>query len=83
MAKAQIERSDWRTAGIVDKAIDMLADSIVSHSKTSQRTVEEIDQIKAGTIDYRATHSAQVGAEQTLITGAEIVKVDGGQIHMG
>jgi len=25
MAKARIERSDWRTAGIVDKAIDMLA----------------------------------------------------------
>lgn len=67
----------------VGKAIDMLADSIVSHSKTSQRTVEEVDVVKAGTIDYRATHSAQVGAEQTLITGAEIVKVDGGQIHMG
>lgn len=67
----------------VGKAIDMLADRIVSHSKTSQRTVEEVDQVKAGTIDYRATGSAQIGGEQALVTGAELVKVDGGQIHVG
>ncbi len=67
----------------VGKAIDTLADRLVSHSKTSQRTVEEIDVVKAGTIDYRATNSAQIGGEQTLVTGAQIVKVDGGQIHVG
>lgn len=67
----------------VGKAIETMADRIVSHSKTSQRTVEAIDQVKAGTIDYRAAHSAQIAGEQALVTGTELVKVEGGQIHVG
>jgi hypothetical protein len=68
---------------LVGKAIETLADRITSHSKTAQRTVESVDAVKAGTIDYRAEHSAQIGGEQAIVTGAEIVKVDGGQIHVG
>ncbi len=68
---------------VVGKLIETLAERISVHSQTSQRTVEHIDQVAAGTIDYRATHSARIGAEHALISGAEIVKVDGGQIHLG
>lgn len=68
---------------LVGKAIETLADRIVTHSKTAQRTVETVDQVKAGTIDYRAEHSVQIGGEQALVTGAEIVKLEGGQIHVG
>lgn len=68
---------------LVGKAIETLADRIVSHSKTAHRTVETVDQIKAGTIDYRATHSAHIGGEHALVTGAELVKVGGAQIHVG
>jgi hypothetical protein len=68
---------------LVSKVVETVADQILAHSKTSQRTVEALDQVKAGTIDYRATGSAQIGAEHTLITGAELVKVDAGQIHLG
>ena len=68
---------------IVGKLVETIADQLSTHSKVSQRTVEELDQVKSGTIDYRATGSAQIGAEHALITGAELVKVDGGQIHLG
>ncbi|MDC0674498.1 DUF3540 domain-containing protein [Nannocystis radixulma] len=68
---------------VVGKVVETLADRISQHSKISQRTVEQIDQVKAGTIDYRATCSAQIGAEHALVTGAELVKIDGGQIHLG
>ncbi len=68
---------------VVGTLIETIADKISTHSKVSQRTVEELDQVQSGTIDYRAKHSAQIGAEQALISGAELVKVDGGQIHLG
>lgn len=68
---------------LVGKLIETFADKIGAHSKVSQRTVEELDQVQAGTIDYRAQHSAQINAEQALITGTELVKVDSGQIHLG
>ena len=70
-------------ATFVGKLIETLADRISTHSKTSHRTVDEIDQLEAGTIHYRASESAQIGAEHTLITGGEMVKVEGGQIHLG
>ncbi|MFO7564010.1 MAG: DUF3540 domain-containing protein [Enhygromyxa sp.] len=70
-------------ATFVGKHLETLAERITAHSKTSQRSVEQLDQVKAGTIDYRATSSAQIGAEHALITGAELVKVEGGQIHLG
>lgn len=81
-----VMRSLFTHAGkvtLVGKLIETIADKISAHSKVSQRTVEDLDQVQSGTIDYRAQHSAQLGAEQTLISGAELVKVDGGQIHLG
>ncbi len=68
---------------LVGKIVETFADKLSSYSKTSQRTVEALDQVQSGTIDYRAKNSAQIGAEHALITGAELVKVDGGQIHLG
>lgn len=68
---------------LVGKVIETLAERVTVFSKTSLRSIEELDQIQAGAIDYRAQTSAQIGAEHTLITGAELAKVDGGQIHLG
>lgn len=68
---------------LVGKAIETLAERIVSHSKTALRTVEAVDQVKAGNLDYRAEQTANIGGEQALITGSRIVKVEGGQIHVG
>lgn len=68
---------------VVGTLIETLAERLSVHSQTSQRTVEHIDQVAAGTIDYRASQSARIGAEHALISGAELVKVDGGQIHLG
>jgi hypothetical protein len=70
-------------ATFVGKLIETFADRINSHSKTSHRTIETLDQVEAGTLNYRASHSAQLGAQHTLISGTELVKVDGGQIHLG
>lgn len=51
--KARIERSDWRTAGIVDKAIDMLAigtphDEVNAFLRDRMVPVEVIRRVLAG-----------------------------------
>jgi hypothetical protein len=67
----------------VGKVLETLVDRVRQHSKTSYRSVAEIDQVQAGVIDHRASASAQLHGKQTLITGEELVKADGGQIHIG
>jgi hypothetical protein len=67
----------------VAKLIETLAERISVHSQTSLRTTEQLDQVKAGAIEVRAESSAQIGAAQTFVTGAELVKVEGAQIHLG
>jgi hypothetical protein len=83
---SMILRSLFTHAGkstLVGKVIETLAERITSHSQTSLRTVEEIDQTRAGIIDYRAQTAAHIVAEHAFINGGELVKVDGGQIHLG
>lgn len=68
---------------LVGKVIETLAERISTHSQTSLRTVEVLDQVQAGAIDYRAQTTAQIAADTTLISGGELAKVDAGQIHLG
>lgn len=68
---------------MVAKLVELFAERLSTHSKTSVRTVETVDHVEAGNIDYRAGHSAQLGATHTRVTGSELVKVDGAQIHVG
>ncbi|MCA9684014.1 MAG: DUF3540 domain-containing protein [Myxococcales bacterium] len=67
----------------VAKVIERFSERFSSHSKTSLRSVDEIDQVQAGNIDYRAEEAMQVTARHAMIKGGELVKVDGGQIHLG
>ena len=49
----------------------------------SVRTVEGVDQARSGTIDYRATQSLSLQGSEIIATAKTLVKVDGGQIHIG
>lgn len=83
---SMILRSLFTHAGkstLIGKVIETLAEQITTHSQTSLRTVEVLDQVKAGALDYRARTSAQITAEHTLISGGELAKIDAGQIHLG
>ncbi|PRQ10251.1 DUF3540 domain-containing protein [Enhygromyxa salina] len=67
----------------VAKVIETLADRLSTHTKTSARTVEGLDQVQAGNLDYRAEHTVQIAATHAMVKGTDLVKVDGGQIHLG
>lgn len=71
------------TTRLVGKSYEAVLDRMTLMSRISFRTVEEIEQVRAGTLDYQAEQAARVHASYTLVTGGELVKVDAKQIHMG
>jgi len=49
----------------------------------SVRTVEGVDQVRSACIDYRAEQSLNLQGSEVIATAKTLVKVDGGQIHIG
>lgn len=71
------------TSTLVAKLVETLADRVSTSSKTSYRSVAEIDQLHAGIIDHHAVEAARIAADKVIINGGEIAKVEAGQIHLG
>jgi hypothetical protein len=65
------------------RSLDMAIDRVSQHVKQAFRTVEVLDQLRAGTIDYRADRTASLRAENAAIVTRQLVKIDGSQIHIG
>ena len=77
----------WRSCVDRVKSVGRTFDSILErcHQRVtrSYRVVDEMDQVKAGQIDYQAETSLQLHAKYALMTADELVKLDGEQIHLG
>lgn len=67
----------------IGTALELLVERVTQRSQHSVRAIEGLDQTRAGDIDYRAEHTAHVRAEHAVVDGAQLVKLDGGQIHLG
>lgn len=65
--------------GTLDRVFDRVSETV----KRAYRVVEELDQLKAESIDYSAKETMRLHGKHTLMTARELVKVDGEQIHMG
>lgn len=66
-------------AGTLDSFLGRLFQKV----KRSHRFVAEMDQVRAGQIDYTAEQNARVHAQNAVVTAKQLVKVDGEQIHLG
>ncbi|HOI15056.1 MAG TPA: DUF3540 domain-containing protein [Geobacteraceae bacterium] len=66
-------------AGAVDSAFERLRQTV----RHAFRTVQEIDHLRAGQIDYSAEGNLRLHGENTLMTARELVKADAKQIHVG
>lgn len=77
----------WRSCIDQVKTIGCSFDSVLErcHARIgrSYRQVDELDQVKAGQIDYQAASSLQLHAKYALVTADELVKMDAEQIHLG
>jgi hypothetical protein len=70
-------------AKLVAERVDSVFERLHQRIARSYRFVREMDQLRAGHIDYRAEHVARVHAENAVITADDVVKVDGAQVHIG
>jgi hypothetical protein len=68
---------------LIGKSYEAMLDRVTLVSRLSFRTTEEVEQVRAGTLDYQADQAARLHGNYTMVTGGELVKVDAKQIHMG
>ena len=77
----------WRSCIDTVKTVGRSFDSVLErcHARVSRsyRQVQELDQVKAGQIDYQADTSLQLHGKYALVTADELVKMDAEQIHLG
>ena len=67
----------------VGNVLELLVDRVTQRSEHSTRVIAGSDQTHARDIDQRAENSVQVRSQRTIVDGREVVKLDGGQIHLG
>lgn len=76
--KAEVEAI--KTLGTV---YDSVFERVSQRVKRSFRTVEDIDQVKAKTVDYAAESTMALRAENAVVHAEELVKVDAKQVQLG
>ena len=80
---AKTARAHLDEGGIVARTIDTVAERVSQKAARVYRMVSEFDQLRAKHFDYRASDSARVSGENTVVTAHQVVKVDGEQVHIG
>lgn len=68
---------------LVGDALETVVRRVMARMTRSTRIVEEIDQLRSGSIEHRAEETLRMHARNSVITASNLAKVDGGQIHLG
>lgn len=67
----------------VGHVLELLVDRVLQRSDHSTRVIAGSDHTQARDIQLDAEANVQVHSQRTVVDGREIVKLDGGQIHLG
>lgn len=67
----------------VGSVLELLVDRVLQRSENSTRVIAGTDQTQAQDITLDASRNVQVRSQRTVVDGREVVKLDGGQIHLG
>lgn len=76
-------RAELGRAMVSAEALDQRVGRLTQRLKRALRFVEEGEHVRAESLDYAAEKSVNLRGENTIVTAKELVKVDGGQIHLG
>jgi hypothetical protein len=79
----RLVRAEVSKVAIVAQEIDSRLERLVQRAKRVFRFVEEIEQVRAGTVDVRAENLAAIRAENTVVSARVLAKIDGAQVHIG
>lgn len=67
----------------VSSTVDLVAERLTQTVERCYRFVGESDTLRAERMDYEATEALRMHAKNAVVTADSLVKLDGGQIHMG
>jgi hypothetical protein len=73
----------FESVNVVAGAVTTTLQRLFQAVKQAFRRVEEIEHVRAGQIDYASEGMLRLHGENTLISARQLVKADGGQIHLG
>ncbi len=68
---------------LVAEVLDQTVDRLTQRIGRAYRFIEEVDQLRAGGIDYVARRLLELRGEHASVSADGLVKVDGAQIHVG
>ena len=84
---AQVVGKQLRIIGTVIKVVGSVLSTVMDHvnhfSKHYLRTTDGVDRVSATHIECEAQQLMRLDAEHTLISGTQLVKARGAQIHFG
>lgn len=72
-----------RTGNWIAERLNQIAEKVQVRCKSSERLVSEIESIEAGHISHTAKTSYRIDGELTSLNGRTVLKIDGGQVHVG
>lgn len=72
-----------RTAQWVSKTLHQVTDSLFVQAKHAHRQVENTDQVHARHISQQAEQSLIINSRIGSLNASAVLRIDGGQIHMG
>ncbi|HEY1693985.1 MAG TPA: DUF3540 domain-containing protein [Polyangiaceae bacterium] len=81
LATSVVAHSD--TVRFAAKALESFCDHVAQTAKSWQRTVEELDTLRAGSADYRTEKEMCIRAENYLVGARNLAKIDADQVHLG
>jgi hypothetical protein len=68
---------------LIITTFDSMVERLTQRIKRSYRTVEEIDRLRAGRLDYLIDKLLSLRGKYSMLTAKEDVKIDAERIHMG
>lgn len=78
LVQAEVEK-----VKLFGESLDTVVERTSQRVKRAYRIVEEMEQLRAGAVDYAARAVMRLHGKNTVVTSEEVVKVDANQIHMG
>lgn len=72
-----------RTTRWVAKTLHQVADTLLVRAKHAYRQVENTDQLQARHISQQAEQSLIINSQIGSLNASAVLRIDGGQIHMG
>jgi hypothetical protein len=68
---------------VISDSFDSICGCLSQVVERCYRKVEQLDQLRAGRLDYRTEHEATLRGEHLVFGARKLVKADGEQIHIG